>query len=269
MPIDTSSYYPEVNDPNNDSSGNSLNSRNISLFGSEGKSPEFSDESSEVPSPTPPPPANNEKEYGVDKFVTFCSNLISWALVPLLMPVYGIILVFCLSVLDVVSPGLRMAFTFIIFGINFCIPMLFLLLLKFLGIIHDPGLNDRQERLIPYIITAFCMGGTAWFLSSRGAPLWLDMFYLGGATASLINLIINFKWKISAHAAGIAGLIALLIRLEKDVAVEPQLFVWLLIVIGAAGLVGSARIWLGRHTVWQVLAGYAVGFCSVFFLMSI
>ena len=36
-----------------------------------------------------------------------------------------------------------------------------------------------------------------------------------------------------------------------------------------SGLLGSARIWLGRHTVWQVVAGYAVGFCSVFFLMMV
>ena len=46
----------------------------------------------------------------------------------------------------------------------------------------------------------------------------------------------------------------------------PELFGWLIAPIIVSGLLGSARVWLGRHTVWQVLAGYAVGFCSVFFL---
>ena len=59
---------------------------------------------------------------------------------------------------------------------------------------------------------------------------------------------------------------ALLICIEKDGFARPELFGWLIASIIVSGLLGSARVWLGRHTVWQVLAGYAVGFCSVFFL---
>ena len=106
-------------------------------------------------------------------------------------------------------------------------------------------------------------------MATRGAPVWATMFFCGGAVASILNLLINFKWKISAHSAAIAGLVALLIRLQRDVAVEPHLVVWLLITVFCAGLLGSARVWLNRHTVWQVLAGYVVGFCSVFFMMYI
>lgn len=268
--IDTSSYYPEVNGPDGNPSEDSLNGLHTSLFGGDKKPEEPSEP--EEPSKTPPPfkPEREEKGESLpEKIITLLANFLSWALVPLLMPVYGIIFVFGLSVLDVVPHRLRLAFTLIVAGINFVIPVLLFLLLKFLGVVKDVGLNGREERSVPYMITALCMGGTAWFMASRGAPLWLCMFFTGGGVAALVNLLVNFKWKISAHAAGMAGIIALLIRLEKDVAVEPRLFVWLLIVIGATGLLGSARIWLGRHTVWQVLAGYAVGFCSVFFLMSI
>ena len=272
--IDTSSYYPEVNGPDGTPKEDSLNGTHSSLFGDDKNKSEKSSEEPEDRDEISPTPEHQEnekyqKESGVEKVISYFANFISWALVPLLMPVYGLIFVFGLSVLDVVPPRLRVTFTFIVAGICFVLPMLLIMLLKFLGVIEDVGLNGRKERLIPYLLTALCMGGTAWFMAERGAPLWLCMFFTGGAVASLINLVINLKWKISAHAAGIAGIIALLIRLEKDVAVEPRLFVWLLIVIGITGILGSARIWLGRHTVWQVLAGYAVGFCSVFFLMSI
>ena len=164
---------------------------------------------------------------------------------------------------------MQTAVTLVIAGINFIAPMILILLLKLLGLVQDVGLNGQKERTLPYIITALCYGASAWFVASRGAPLWVDMFFCGGVVASLINMIINFKWKISAHAAAVAGLIALLIRMQRDVAVESHLFLWLIITVGAAGLLGSARIWLGRHTVWQVLAGYLVGFCSVFFMMAI
>lgn len=274
MPIDTSSYYPEVPNPEGKEDNFSLNRERGGLFG----------DSPATPPPTPEPPSSPEPKdvhrpetrrskddevSPAERFATVVSNLLSWLLVPLLMPVYGLILAFGLSILDVVPMGMRVLFTAIAFGINVVIPMILVFLLKKMGLIEDIGLNGQKERLIPYIITVVCFGGTAWFFAAKGAPIWLPMFFAGGALAALVNLIINFKWKISAHAAGIAGIVALLIRIAKDGSPEPQLFLWLLLSIGIAGLLGSARVWLGRHTVWQVLAGYAVGFCSVFFLTMI
>lgn len=267
MPIDTSSYYPEINDPDRDKD-DSLNGRHDSLFGNKVIVEEIfiekkEEENRQLKEKKP------EQEETWERIADTLSHILSWILVPLLMPVFGILFIFRLSILDVIPAGLQTAVTFVIAGINFVAPMLLILLLKLLGLIEDVGLNGQKERAIPYVITALCYGASAWFVASRGAPVWVAMFFCGGVVAALINLAINFKWKISAHAAAIAGIVALLIRLQRDVAVEPKLFVWLLITVGAAGLLGSARIWLGRHTVWQVLAGYLVGFCSVFFLMSI
>lgn len=274
MPIDTSSYYPEVPSPDGGNDSFSLNRRDGGLFGT-------------PPTPPPPPSGGNndggrgpeppqhsvtEKDLpatGAERFANGISDVLSWVLVPLLMPVYGLILAFGLSILDVAPMGMRIVFTLIVAGIDVVVPMLLIILLKKMGLIQDLGLNGRKERLIPYVITTVCYAGTAWFMAAKGAPLWLSMFFAGGGLASLINLLINFSWKISAHAAGIAGIVALLIRIQKDGSPEPELFFWLLLTIVLAGLLGSARVWLGRHTVWQVLAGYAVGFCSVFFLTMI
>ena len=265
MPIDTSSYYPEVEGPNGEKKEDSLNGVHDSLFGKTEKPEEIIE--SELLSDNKP--SRDEKPAEWEKFTDTVSHILSWLLVPLIMPVFGILFIFRLSILDVIPAGMQTAVTFVIAGINFFAPLLLIYILKLSGVVQDVGLNGQKERAIPYIITALCYGGSAWFVASRGAPVWVAMFFAGGAAAALINLCINFKWKISAHAAAIAGLVALLIRLQRDIAVESQLFVWLLIVVGVAGLLGSARVWLRRHTVWQVLAGYLVGFCSVFFMMYI
>lgn len=268
MPIDTSSYYPEVEGPNDNKKEESLNGKHTSLFGNYTSSEEAiieSDISEKLNYQGPPV----EEAKGWEKIADSISHFVSWIFVPLIMPVCGILFIFRLSILDVIPAGLQTAVTFVIAGINFFAPMLLIFLLKLMGVVQDVGLNGQKERLIPYIITALCYGGSAWFVASRGAPVWVAMFFCGGVVASVINLLINLKWKISAHAAAIAGIVALLIRLQRDVAVEPKLFVWLLITVGCAGLLGTARVWLNRHTVWQVLAGYVVGFCSVFFMMYI
>ena len=273
MPIDTSSYYPEIDGPDRDESKGSLNGVHQSLFGdssiSIAEKQDNNTGNSDHDQTQPEQDGENERYNLGSKWIDLTCNFLSWVLVPLIMPVFGILFIFRLSVLDVIPAGMQTAVTFVIAGINFFAPMLLIFLLKVLGVIQDVGLNGQKERAVPYIITALCYGASAWFVASRGAPVWVDMFFCGGVVASVINLLINFKWKISAHAAAIAGLVALLIRMQRDVAVEPKLFVWLLITVGVAGLLGSARIWLGRHTVWQVLAGYLVGFCSVFFMMYI
>ncbi|MDE6443036.1 MAG: phosphatase PAP2 family protein [Muribaculaceae bacterium] len=257
MKIDTSTYYPEV--PGNDEF--SLNRRSGSLFG------EQPAESEKGPgeNPTPPPvmPEPEVPPTDSERFVTGISHLLSWVLVPMLMPVYGLILAFGLSILDLAPMGTRIGFTLIVAGINVLVPMLLVLLLKKLGLVQDLGLNGRKERLIPYIISIVALIVTAVFMYLKGAPYWLVWFFAGGAAGGVVNMIVNFWWKISAHAAGIAGVVALLVRIARDGNPHPAVFGWLIATIILAGLLGSARVWLGRHTVWQVMAGLTVGFTCV------
>ncbi len=206
---------------------------------------------------------NFEDFTPVEKTISKCAHVISWLLVPLLMPVYGTLLIFNLSILSLSPATTKLIFTLIVFGINFIFPLLMVLLLKKMKLIDDIGLNGRKERLIPYIISIVCLGGTAWLLWNKGVPMWVAMFYAGGALAALINMIVNFKWKISAHAAGIAGIVAMLIQITKDGSPMPGMTLWIAGAILSAGLLGSARVWLGRHSLMQVLAGSAVGFICV------
>lgn len=200
---------------------------------------------------------------------TLFSRIVSWVLVPMLMPVYGIMLAFGLSILSFAPMQSRVVITLIIALLNLVVPALFVLLLKRMGLVNDLGLNGRKERFVPYLITIACMAGSGWLLSSKMAPEWLVMFFLGGAAAGVVELIVNFWWKISAHCAGIAGIVALLVHIAGESYHAPSLLFWTITWIILAGLLGTSRLWLNRHTVWQVAAGYAVGFCTVYLMMGI
>ena len=216
-----------------------------------------------------PDPEPDRPDTAAEHAVTIGSNIVSWLMVPLLMPVYGIMLILGLSILSYAPMAPKVGFTLIVAAINLGVPAISFPLLKRLGFIQDIGLNGRTERLIPYIITILCMLGTAWFLYSKGFPIWAVMFYIGGAVTGVIEMLVNFRWKISAHAAGIAGIVALLIRMTHDAFPTPQLFTWQIVAIVCAGLCGTARLWLRRHTLGQILAGYTVGFTCVYLCMLI
>lgn len=259
MKLDTSTYYPDS--PLEDLPDS---------VGTESSGAEGQNSDSEKPKTTetpetfgsPEPPASP-----LDTVITAISHILSWVFVPLLMPVYASILAFNYSMLSFTGLGTRWMFALIIFIVNVAIPSVLVLILKKIGVVQDVGLNNRQERFFPYVICILALIGTSLFLSFKGAPQWLVMFYMGAAAAGIVEVIINRWWKISVHAAGIAGIVALLTYLLIHEFSMPGIQGWLIASIAIAGLLGSARVWLGRHTVLQVLAGYAVGFGVVYLMM--
>ncbi len=212
---------------------------------------------------------DGKPESAFSKVINVICTILSWVLVPLMMPLYGLLLVFNLSILHFMAPASKWAFILVTIGITIVLPGVLIYLLKRIGLIKDIGLNGRKERLIPYIISIVSMGGLGWFMMTKGAPMWLVMFFIAGGVAGVVNTIVNFWWKISAHSAGIAGIVALIIRISSEGYSLPQTQTWLVISIIAAGLLGSARIWQGRHTLGQVLCGYLVGFTSVLLMTLI
>lgn len=197
------------------------------------------------------------------------ATALSWILVPLMMPLYGTIMIFTQSILAFTSTPTRWLVSLVIAAITIVVPMALVVLLKRFGVVQDLGLNNRRERFIPYIITILSMGGAGLFMLYKHAPLEIGMFYIGGAVAATVCMLVNFWWKISAHAAGIAGIVALLVRLGGDGLPHPHLLTWLVVWVVLSGLMGGARVWLGRHTVAQVICGYAVGFTSVILMTLI
>lgn len=266
MKLDTSSYYPDSYLDDDDDKDEAATPQEESEVVEREKKVEntepFDNGYENEPDRSQPPTS-------LEKFANGVATLISWVLVPLLMPVYGVLLAFNTTILSFTPSHVKLNFVIITLAFTLVLPSLLVMLLKRIGVVKDIGLNSRKERLIPYIITFVSMAGTGVFMYFKVAPMWLVMFFGGGAVAGIVNLIVNFWWKISAHAAGIAGVVALMIRIVRDGYPLDNAFGWLIACTILAGLMGSARVWLGRHTVWQVLAGYTVGFTSVLLMTLI
>lgn len=187
MKLDTTSYYPKS--PLDDDDDN----REISV---EAADPDVSGDASVEPPAACGSDSDAVKEPELppsetERFIDSVAHILSIVFVPLLMPVYGIMLAFGLSILSFTGMGTRIAFTAIVFGFNVAVPAVVIGLLKRAGVVHDIGLNERKERLVPYIICIFCLVGTALFMHYKHAPMWLVMFFMGGAAAGMVEVIIN------------------------------------------------------------------------------
>ncbi len=203
------------------------------------------------------------KKYTINRFIAGAANFLSTTLSPLMMPTYGVFLTLWVSVLCLLPYGTRVTVLLLCMGITCILPLIFLSVLTHFKLVKDLHVDQREQRLLPYLFTALCYGVAAYFLFYRHSPQWFVMFLVGSALTVIVLALINLKWKISAHMAGIGGVIALVYQIHVQ-GLSAFYLLWLLcIIIVVAGLLGSARMVLKRHNIWQVLAGLLVGFLCV------
>lgn len=179
------------------------------------------------------------------------------------MTAYGVFLTLWVSFLCMLPVGVRWVIVIVVLGITCILPVIAITVMHNFKVITDTTLEKRTERTIPYVVGIVCTLGAAFYLHHTHSPMWFVMFPVGAALTTGVLMLVNLKWKISAHLAGVGGVTALLYQIHAQ-ALEAFDLLWLIcFTILAAGALGTSRILLGKHTLAQVLAGYAVGYVCV------
>lgn len=203
----------------------------------------------------------------MEKTITLISRIISGLTFPLLMPTYAMLVAFATTFLLFLPGQPILTVSLVTLGITAMLPIIAIYFLHHVGIISDPLLNSRRDRTIPYIVTILSYIGSGAYLWKISAPAWMTAFMMGAAALLAIILFINLVWKISGHAAGMGGLTALSVFLVyKGYCILPSLWLPCSIIV-ISGIVCSARLLLGRHTLGQVAAGYALAFSVIYLSM--
>lgn len=192
------------------------------------------------------------------------AELISWLFSPLLMPTYGTWIALWGSPLAWLPTRIRWHAVIYTLVITCFIPLVLIGALRLFRVIRHIALRDRADRTIPYIAALLCYAVCALHFYTAHAPQWFYMFFVGAGVSIMIVGIINLRWKISAHATAAGGLTAIVVRLALTSVHIHDLTGPLTAVIIMAGLSGTARLLLGRHTPAQIWAGYLNGFVCVF-----
>jgi len=188
---------------------------------------------------------------------------ISLVFQPLLMPTYAMILLMNMNIFLLLPLRWRLIAivgTFIFTGV---LPALPIWLMMKRGEVNDLFISKREERTMPYLFSLMAYFFWALFMwRTLQFPKFIVAMGMGSALSILIIVLINLKWKISAHAAGIGGLSGAIFGVCYRTAINP---VWLLVLfLFISGVVSLSRLELKAHTSGQVLAGYVVGFIMVF-----
>ncbi|MCB0617437.1 MAG: hypothetical protein KDC41_01645, partial [Saprospiraceae bacterium] len=120
------------------------------------------------------------------------------------------------------------------------------------------------------------------FLHDPRVPVAFTSFVLGATIGLFLAFFINIFSKISAHAVGMGGLLAMIVitmfLYSYDTLtvyagwfgqIEISMATVLILAILLAGMVGTSRLLLQAHDMQDLSGGFLVGFVSQFIALQI
>ena len=140
---------------------------------------------------------------------------------------------------------------------------MFMLLLRFTGVIKDLQMTNRRERRLPFLfVTLFYLALTYVFhqqLPLGRNPL-LSTSFMAMTRVVVSAHLITYFWKISVHAAGVAGWLGFVLAYAHTYPGSHTLLGPLVGAISFSGIVIWTRLYLNVHRPIETLAGSALGF---------
>ena len=188
---------------------------------------------------------------------------------PLLMPTYGILLLFHYSpyLAYSIDEKVKLYIYAVVFLSTFAIPVLISLFLLRQGVLTSLILKERSDRALPFIVTAISFLTGYYILKQLPIPKIFYLFLLGALTSIIIALLVNYKWKISLHMIGMGGIVGALFAMSQIFLINMMLpiVLWLLL----SGILGTARLSLGSHKPSEIYIGFITGFVSLFLIIGL
>lgn len=190
-------------------------------------------------------------------FALFMSFLVH----PAIMPMIGVALILLFAPYHISRPVFLLVIVYVFLGTYF-FPLLMALLFKKLKLISSIHLDKASERRYPYLFTALFFYLTAQSMRNFPVPEMVSKYLMAGVIILAVSLVVLSISKLSAHMAGIGGVLGLLIFIsyQYNMGLLPAIILVLLM----SGFLGSARLILKAHTPSEIYLGYLLGFGSVY-----
>ena len=209
---------------------------------------------------------DKEKEHIIaDKTMLRVARITSIVFTPFSIPFLAFLVLFLFSYLRIMP----ILYKGIVLGIVYCFtiltPTITIFLFRKINGFARQELSERKKRYVPILLTIISYVFCLLMMRKLNIPWYMTGIIFVSLVISIICILVNLKWKLSEHMAGMGGIIGGLVSFSALFNYNPV--VWLCLFILIAGILGSARIVLGHHTLGEVLSGFVVGLVCSFLIL--
>ena len=203
-----------------------------------------------------------------EKTLIRVARMVSAVFTPFSIPFLAFLILFLFSYLSIMPIQYKLIVLGIVYCFTIMIPVLAIFIFKKINGFSAQELGERKKRYVPFFLTitsyVFCL----LMMNRLNIPWYMSGIILAALIMMVIFIVVNLKWKLSEHMAGAGAVIGGLVAFSALFGYNPVW--WLCLFILVAGVLGTARIILGHHTLGEVMGGFAVGFiCSLMVLHPI
>ena len=209
---------------------------------------------------------DKEKEHIIaDKTMLRVARITSIVFTPFSIPFLAFLVLFLFSYLRIMP----ILYKGIVLGIVYCFtiltPTITIFVFRKINGFARQELSERKKRYVPILLTIISYVFCLLMMRKLNIPWYMTGIIFVSLVISIICILVNLKWKLSEHMAGMGGIIGGLVSFSALFSYNPV--VWLCLFILIAGILGSARIVLGHHTLGEVLSGFVVGLVCSFLIL--
>ena len=186
------------------------------------------------------------------------AEILSVVFHPIFIPLYGLIIIYSSNTLHSFLPlQLKRMIFILVMANNVLLPMALATVLYARGAISTFNARDRNERVLLLTFSLVMYSLTAFLLLRMQVPGLFRAFFIAIAVVTLITLLITVFYRISLHASGIGGLLALVLFMAGLYHIG---MVWQTVAVLLTGsAVLSSRIYLEDHSPAEVWSGFFAG----------
>ena len=179
---------------------------------------------------------------------------------PIFVTFYIVLFIFVMPIFTVQSLGSNALLSILVLITisTVILPMGSMYYLKRKGIIQSFEMHNKNERATPYIYTAIYYSITAYMLFRIDfIPVLIPLILAIPTIVIIILLVLNTKLKVSAHAAGMGSLNAIIYVLMQTYYIDLWIPLFVSFVLSAFVLL--SRKYLKAHSYLELVLGFMVG----------
>ena len=206
-----------------------------------------------------------EQHIVADRSLIRTARVISAIFTPFSIPFLAFLILFLFSYLRIMPIQYKLIVLGVVYCFTILMPTLTIFLFRKINGFSPEDLGERKRRFMPFLLTitsyVFCLV----MMHRLNIPWYMTGIILAALIMMVICIVVNLKWKLSEHMAGVGAIVGGLVSFSALFGYNPVC--WLCLFILIAGVLGTARIILQHHTLGEVLVGFAVGLiCSLLVL---
>lgn len=198
-----------------------------------------------------------EQHIITDRTLLRIAKTTSVIFTPFSIPFLAFLVLFLFSYLSIMPTRYKLIVLGIVYCFTILMPTITIFLFRKINGFGAQELGQRKKRYVPILLTIISYVFCLLMMHKLNIPWYMTGIILASLVVLIFCIIVNLKWKLSEHMAGIGGIIGGLISFSVLFGYNP--ISWLCLFILIAGILGSARIILRHHSLGEVLCGFTVG----------